>query len=72
MILVNDEKQPKLYEESIAPNLTAGKSLALAHGFNIHYSQIVPPKDVNVFMVAPKAPDTQSGASTKEEEEFPA
>ncbi|NLM73137.1 MAG: ketol-acid reductoisomerase [Clostridiaceae bacterium] len=56
MILVNDEKQPKLYEESIAPNLTAGKSLAFAHGFNIHYGQIVPPKDVNVFMVAPKGP----------------
>ncbi|NMA66481.1 MAG: ketol-acid reductoisomerase, partial [Clostridiaceae bacterium] len=56
MILVNDEKQPKLYEESIAPNLKAGKSLAFAHGFNIHYGQIVPPENVNVFMVAPKGP----------------
>lgn len=56
MILVNDEKQPKLYSESIAPNLKAGKSLAFAHGFNIHYGQIVPPEDVNVFMVAPKGP----------------
>ena len=56
MILINDEKQPKLYKESIEPNLTAGKSLAFAHGFNIHYGQITPPADVNVFMVAPKGP----------------
>ncbi len=56
MILVNDEKQPKLYKESIEPNLSAGKSLAFAHGFNIHFGQIVPPADVNVFMVAPKGP----------------
>lgn len=56
MILVNDEKQPKLYQESIAPYLKAGKSLVFAHGFNIHYGQIVPPSDVNVFMVAPKGP----------------
>lgn len=56
MILVNDEKQPRIYAESIAPHLTAGKSLAFAHGFNIHYGQIVPPADVNVFMVAPKGP----------------
>ncbi|NLM75540.1 MAG: ketol-acid reductoisomerase [Clostridiaceae bacterium] len=56
MILVNDEKQPKLYEENIKPNLKAGKSLAFAHGFNIHYGQIVPPEDVDVFMVAPKGP----------------
>src|SRR5690606_13417541 len=56
MILVNDEKQPRIYAESSAPHLTAGKSLAFAHGFNIHYGQIVPPADVNVFMVAPKGP----------------
>ena len=56
MVLVNDEKQAKLYAESIAPNLSAGKYLAFAHGFNIHYGQIVPPADVNVFMVAPKGP----------------
>ena len=56
MILVNDEKQAKLYSESIAPNLSAGKSLAFAHGFNIHYGQIVPPANVDVFMVAPKGP----------------
>ncbi len=56
MILINDEKQVKLFEESVGPNLTAGKYLAFAHGFNIHYGQIVPPADVNVFMIAPKGP----------------
>lgn len=56
MVLVNDEKQAVLYEESIAPNLKSGQSLIFAHGFNIHYGQIVPPKDINVFMVAPKGP----------------
>ena len=56
MILINDEKQVALFEESIKPNLKAGKYLAFAHGFNIHYGQIVPPEDVNVFMIAPKGP----------------
>ncbi len=56
MILINDEKQAKLYKESIEPNLTAGKTLAFAHGFNIHFGCIKPPKDVNVIMVAPKGP----------------
>jgi ketol-acid reductoisomerase len=56
MILINDERQAKLYKESIEPNLTAGKTLAFAHGFNIHYGQIVPPANVNVIMVAPKGP----------------
>ena len=56
MILVNDEKQPALYENDILPGLTGGKYLAFAHGFNIHYGQIVPPAGVNVFMVAPKGP----------------
>ncbi len=56
MILINDEKQAKLYNESIAPNLKAGKSLVFAHGFNIHFGCIQPPADVNVFMVAPKGP----------------
>lgn len=56
MILINDEKQGDLYRESIEPNLEAGNSLVFAHGFNIHYGQIVPPADVNVFMVAPKGP----------------
>ncbi len=56
MILINDEKQAKLYKESIQPNLTAGKTLMFAHGFNIHFGCIVPPADVNVIMVAPKGP----------------
>ncbi len=56
MMLVNDEKQPAIYEESIAPYLKAGNALAFAHGFNIHYGQIKPPADVDVFMVAPKGP----------------
>ena len=56
MILINDEKQAKLYTESIEPYLTAGKTLAFAHGFNIHYGCIKPPKNVNVIMIAPKGP----------------
>ncbi len=56
MILINDEKQAQLYKESIAPNLVAGNTLMFAHGFNIHFGLITPPADVNVAMVAPKAP----------------
>ncbi|MGN0180284.1 MAG: ketol-acid reductoisomerase [Monoglobaceae bacterium] len=56
MILINDERQAKLYKESIEPNLAPGKILAFAHGFNIHFQQIIPPKDVDVIMVAPKGP----------------
>ena len=56
MILINDEKQAKLYKESIEPNLEPGKTLAFAHGFNIHFGCIKPPADVNVIMVAPKGP----------------
>ena len=56
MILVNDEKQAQLYADDIAANLTAGKALAFAHGFNIHFGLIVPPADVDVFMIAPKGP----------------
>ena len=56
MILVNDEFQAAVYAGEIAPGLTAGKALAFGHGFNIHFGQIVPPKDVDVFMCAPKGP----------------
>ena len=56
MLLVNDEKQAALYQKDIRPNLAAGKTLLFAHGFNIHYNQIVPPAGVNVVMVAPKGP----------------
>lgn len=56
MLLVPDQHQAKVYQESIAPNLKKGDALAFAHGFNIHYNQIVPPADVDVFMSAPKGP----------------
>ena len=56
MILINDEKQAAMYKESIAPNLRPGMMLMFAHGFAIHFGQFVPPKDVDVTMIAPKAP----------------
>jgi ketol-acid reductoisomerase len=56
MFLLPDPIQKKVYEESVKHNLTSGKALAFAHGFNIHFNQIVPPDDVDVFMVAPKGP----------------
>ncbi|HPB42507.1 MAG TPA: NAD(P)-binding domain-containing protein, partial [Sphaerochaeta sp.] len=56
MLLLPDEKQAKIYRESIAPYLTKGDYLAFAHGFNIHFGQIAPPEDVNVIMIAPKGP----------------
>ena len=56
MLLVNDEKQAALYTESIAEGLSEGNTLAFAHGFNIHFGQIVPPPYVDVIMIAPKGP----------------
>ncbi len=56
MVLVPDQIQPQIYNEAIKPNLSAGKMLMFAHGFNIHFGQIVPPPDVDVTMVAPKGP----------------
>jgi len=56
MMLAPDTRQPEIYREAIAPNLKAGKMLMFAHGFCIHYGQIVPPKEVDVTMIAPKAP----------------
>ena len=56
MILLPDEKQKKVYDEEIKQHLTEGKALVFAHGFNIHFDQIVPPKNVDVFMGAPKGP----------------
>ena len=56
MILINDEKQADMYKNDIEPNLEAGNMLMFAHGFNIHFGCIVPPKDVDVTMIAPKAP----------------
>jgi len=56
MILIPDEKQRKVYKDSIEPNLRAGQTLMFAHGFNIHFGQIVPPPFIDVSMIAPKAP----------------
>ncbi len=56
MVLVNDEFQSALYQESIKDNLRPGNALAFGHGFNIHFGQVVPPKEIDVFMVAPKGP----------------
>ncbi|MDD7522349.1 MAG: ketol-acid reductoisomerase, partial [Lachnoclostridium sp.] len=56
MILINDELQAAMYKKDIEPNLEPGNMLMFAHGFNIHFGQIVPPKDVDVTMIAPKGP----------------
>ena len=56
MVLIPDEKQADVYKEEIGPNLKPGSALAFAHGFNIHFKQIVPPAGIDVFMVAPKGP----------------
>jgi ketol-acid reductoisomerase len=56
MVLLPDETQGKVYAESIAPNLEPGNALLFAHGFNIHFSQVRPASDIDVFMVAPKGP----------------
>jgi len=56
VLLIPDEKQRRVYQDEILPNITPGKSLVWAHGFNIHFKQVVPPEGVDVWMVAPKAP----------------
>ncbi len=56
MVLLPDESQPHVYKQEIEPYLTSGKALAFAHGFNVHFNQVVPPADVDVFLVAPKGP----------------
>ncbi|MDP4169486.1 MAG: ketol-acid reductoisomerase [Bacillota bacterium] len=56
MVLLPDERQPNVFEEEIKPNLQSGSALVFAHGFNIHFNQVVPPEDVDVFLVAPKGP----------------
>lgn len=55
-ILTQDHVQAKVYKQAIEPSLKKGKALIFSHGFNIHFKQILPPKDVDVFMVAPKGP----------------
>ena len=56
MILINDEKQAAMYKKDIEPNLEEGNMLMFAHGFAIHFNQIIPPKNVDVTMIAPKGP----------------
>jgi ketol-acid reductoisomerase len=56
MIVVPDEKQKEVYETSVRPGLAPGKMLMFAHGFNIHFQQIIPPADVDVTLIAPKSP----------------
>jgi len=56
VVTVPDEMQAKVYAEQIAPNLVAGQTLGFCHGFNIHFKYIVPPKDINVVLIAPKGP----------------
>ena len=55
-ILTQDTLQAKIYKDDVAPHLKEGKALIFSHGFNIHFKQIVPPKNVDVFMIAPKGP----------------
>lgn len=55
-LLVPDELQPQVYRDAIEPGIEPGNAIVFSHGFNIHYNQIIPPEDVDVFMVAPKAP----------------
>ncbi|MFZ0453173.1 MAG: ketol-acid reductoisomerase [Ignavibacteriaceae bacterium] len=56
MILLPDQNQKEVYDKEIAPHLKDGNTLAFAHGFNIHYKQIIPPENINVIMIAPKSP----------------
>ena len=56
MILINDEKQAKLYKDDIEPNLVPGNMLMFAHGFNVHFGLIKAPKGVDITMIAPKGP----------------
>jgi ketol-acid reductoisomerase len=56
MVLLPDERQPEVYKNEILPELAPGNALVFAHGFNVHYHQVEPPRDVDVFLVAPKGP----------------
>jgi ketol-acid reductoisomerase len=65
IVTLPDEVQAKVYEKEIKPNLVAGQTMGFCHGFNIHFKYIVPPKDVNVVMIAPRGPATSCGANTR-------
>jgi ketol-acid reductoisomerase len=71
-LLTQDHIQPVVYREAIAPNLKKGNALMFAHGFNIHYNQIVPPSNVDVFMVAPKGPGALVRAEFERDRGVPA
>ncbi|MCJ7822322.1 MAG: ketol-acid reductoisomerase [Armatimonadetes bacterium] len=71
-VLTQDHVQPVVYRDAIAPNLKKGNALMFAHGFNIHYNQIVPPENVDVFMVAPKGPGSQVRAEFEKGRGVPA
>lgn len=72
MVLLPDENQPQVYNESIKDNMKPNSSLAFAHGFNIHFSQVVPREDVDVFLVAPKGPGHLVRRTYEEEAGVPA
>lgn len=72
MLLLPDENQPELYDKVLKDNLKKGSYLGFAHGFNIHYSQIIPREDLNVFMVAPKSPGHKVREKFLEKEGVPA
>jgi ketol-acid reductoisomerase len=64
MMLLPDESIPQVYNADVAPNMKKGAALAFAHGFNVHYNQVVPRDDVDVIMVAPKGPGIRCARST--------
>ena len=70
-ILTEDEVQGIVYKNEVEPGLAKGKTLLFSHGFNIHFGQIVPPKDVDVIMVAPKGPGHPCAGSTPRARAFP-
>lgn len=72
MVLLPDEGQPKVYEDEIKDNLKENSALAFAHGFNIHFNQIVPPDNIDVFLVAPKGPGHLVRRTFQEEAGVPA
>ena len=65
MILLPDQHQAAVYKSDVEPHLKAGKALLFAHGFNIHFQQIEPPKDVDVFLIAPKGPGHRQSAGRR-------
>jgi ketol-acid reductoisomerase len=71
-LLTQDHVQPVVYRDAIEPNLKKGNALMFAHGFNIHYNQIVPPDNVDVFMVAPKGPGSLVRAEFERDRGVPA